>query len=602
MKTPSLSIHALALALAPPLALAVGCTNTSDSGDATLSVAVTDAPSDELESFEVDFASIELFEEDGGTVDVLSSPVRVDLTTLADASQLLNVLAVPPGTYVRARVTLDFQQASAMLTGQTAPAAVLDADGLPLTGQRVLDVSLGALLRPSSGTHRLLELEFDLNQSVQVDTVGNQVLVEPALIPRVDPPQPKELLIAGGLLDVTPDFQTGSFGLEIQTLAQVPLGTVRIAVTPTTVFQVDGVPLIGAAGLTALAGRPLGSWVQLAASLSVGPVGLTATYVEAGTGTYNGGTDIVEGHVIGRVGGPGANATLMVLGYGENAAHTAFQFNTTFTVDVSFANTRVVRRGASTALDTDALNVGQRVRIFGSLGGTVMNATATDAVVRPQPTRVLGFANGPIAGGTLSVDVARIGLRDQAVFNWNEGGATPPNPMALVADTGGSNPGGIAASTAVELIGHFPPIDDATEDFDASIVINRDLAPSLWLLFDRPFGLSVTTLPSPTEITFQLSGAPVLGELAVVDRGFVGVQAIPFTPDPVVRPKGPLGLYLLRDRQTGALQLFLEFEDFASSLAQFQGLGADVFNFSAIGDWDATTNALSAGIVLAVVD
>ena len=60
-----------ALVLAPFLALQGACTETSSSGGATLTVAVTDASSDELESFEVDFFSIRLFDGGGGTVDVL---------------------------------------------------------------------------------------------------------------------------------------------------------------------------------------------------------------------------------------------------------------------------------------------------------------------------------------------------------------------------------------------------------------------------------------------------------------------------------------------------------------------------------------------------
>ena len=82
-------------ALTALLVLVAGCTSGGGDGDtAPLTLAVTDAAS-------------------GATVGALPAPVVVDLVTLAEVSQVLNVLNVPLGLYTQATVTLDFDQAKA---------------------------------------------------------------------------------------------------------------------------------------------------------------------------------------------------------------------------------------------------------------------------------------------------------------------------------------------------------------------------------------------------------------------------------------------------------------------------------------------------------
>src|SRR5206468_5160672 len=105
-------------------------------------------------------------------------------------------------------------------------------------------------------------------------------------------------------------------------------------------------------------------------------------------------------------------------------SHTIFQFNTSFTVTASFANTKVVRFAENQAFDTDDLNVGQRVRIFGTLTGTNLDATTARSVARMQPTWVLGHANAAPAPPDLEIDLARVDVRQQSVFNWPASGTT----------------------------------------------------------------------------------------------------------------------------------------------------------------------------------
>ena len=570
----------------------------SEEPTAALSVALTDAASDELASFVVDVVSIELERSGGARVGVLPDPVTVDLLTLEETSQILNVMNVPAGRYTAADVTFDFSAASAYLIGESNPATIVDGDGLAIPSTLTLPISIGNLLDAQVGRHRILELDFDLDQSVLVDAATNTVAVEPTIVMRVDRNDPKDLVLGGDL--VAFDSAQSTFDLELRG----PNGAlVAVVADAATVYQINGAPSQGASGFADLTALATGTWVQVYGDIDPLEARIEARYVEAGTGTYNGGSDIVEGHVVGRVGGAGGDAVLMVLGHSNNAAHTSFNFNTTFTVSTSFANTTVVRRGALQSFDTDDINIGQRVRVFGALSGTTLDASLAQDVVRLQPTRILGYADDAIQGNELGLDLVRVGLRDEAAFLWSEGGTTPVDPDAVVADVAGLGTGlGIMAGTAVEVVGFFSAVDDDLADFLGTSVINRDLAPSLMLVTDRTNGMSIQPTVSASEIRFAISGSPVFGEFTLIDRGLIGALPLPATPEPTVVPQGGLGIFVLRDRTTGAVSLHLDFADFATALDGLLAQGAVIYNFAALGSYDETANSLSVGLIGVALD
>lgn len=584
------------------LALA-GCSSESSdpSAGGLVTLALTDAASDELTSFCVDIVSVRLTKQSGAVASVLAQPIRVDLVTLADISQLLNVLRVPVGRYTAAEVTLDFTDAEAWIVGETSEALLLDGNGVALTGQQTLPIEISGGFTAALNRARVLELDFDLDQSVMVDAGANTVYVEPAIVTRVDRSDPKPFLVAGALEAV--DTGAATLAIELQTLAQEPIRDVTVGVDSATLYQVDGAPALGSAGMTALSGLSAGAWVQLLGTVDLTTGAITADYVEAGVGTYNGGTDIVEGHVVDRVGGAGANATLTVIGHSTNAAHTTLQFNTVFTVNTSFSNTTTVAHAASTVRDTDDLTVGQRVRLFGALSGTTLDMVSGTSVARVQPTRVLGHATSAPSGGVLELDLVRVELRPESAFQWSSGGATPPDPNAFaVLATGLATGLGIGANTAVEARGYFAPIDDASQDFLALTVTNRDDAPSAVLIADRDAGYTVTPSASSGTFTIGVSGTAGPGEIAVVDKGFVGATPLPTSPPLSVLAHPTLGFYGVRHRGTGAVTWFTDFEDYVTSLETEFGLGASLFNCAAIGAYDEASNEVTAGICYVVLE
>jgi hypothetical protein len=576
----------------------------SGGADTSLTLAITDSASDDVASFTVDVTSVQLTKLGGAVVDLVSSPTTIDLATLTDTSQILSGGTVPPGTYLAATITLDFTNAQCMLVGQTTPATINDSAGNPLTGPVVLPIHFGSgPLRCPFNRHKLLEFDFDLNQSVLSDTVGNTVAVEPAFVMHVDPLAPKPLVAFGTLTSV--DTATNTFVGDLKTLGGTTITSATFHVRTTTVYQIDGVPTQGSAGLTAFSAVPASTWIQCYGAIDPVSPNIEVAFLEAGTGTYNGGTDIVEGLITDRTGAAGTDPQLTVLGHSNNAGHTIFQFNTSFLVSASFANTKVVRLGGSTAYDGDDLNVGQRVRVFGTLAGTNMDATAATDVIREQPTWVLGHANGAPGATDLEIGLSRVDQRDQSLFTWASSGTPPTDPAhfnILVNNLGlGLN---IVATTPVAARGFFPAIDDVNEDFQATALANLSLVPSLMLVRNRPAGQTVAVAATPTQITLTIAGAaPVPGECAIIDQPLIGSAPLPTNPVPKITDStvGPR-YYTIRDKQTGITTIYLLFADFSAAVDHLVSAGAIFDQVAAVGVYASTTNTIAAQLATVVVD
>ena len=74
-----------------------------------------------------------------------------------------------------------------------------------------------------------------------------------------------------------------------------------------------------------------------------------------------------------------------------------------------------------------------RTRAGASFAGFLLDASAVTGVIRMQPTRVFGFAAGGPSGGTLTLDLDRVELRDESTFTWSSSGTTSPDPTREIA-------------------------------------------------------------------------------------------------------------------------------------------------------------------------
>jgi hypothetical protein len=578
---------------------------TSGGGNPSLSFAVTDSPSEDVQSFTVTVTDMTLTKLGGTQVGILSTPATVDLAALSDVSQVINGLTVPAGTYIGGSITIDFSTSQCFLNGQTTAAAIQDAAGNPLNGQVTLPLDFGQtpLLCPFN-RHLLLEYDFDLNQSCVTDTVANTISIDPAFVMHVDPSSPKPLLLMGTVTSV--DAGMNTFVGQLRTLGGTAITPVTVTVTNTTVYQIDGVSATGATGLTALAGvaMPDVTWFEALGAINPLTEEIIASVVYAGHGTYNGGDDIIEGHILDRTGAPGTDATLTVIGHSNEANHTVFQFDTTFTVNTSFANTKVLKQGIDAALQTDDLNVGQRVRLFGTVTGTTMDATAATSVARMQFTNVFGHAISPPASGDLEVDLSKVDLRPETAFTWADAGTPPTDPRHFHEAVGNLGNGlGIVAATPVWARGFFPSVSDTGPDFQATSLANLNQVPSLMFVRNRPGGLTVVATAQPASISLHITGTAGAGEVAVIDQPFVGSSPLATSPDPTILPIGGAAprLYMISDKTLNKMTFYILFTSFSQALAQKLGVGATLDQISAVGVYDSSTNEITASLACAVV-
>jgi hypothetical protein len=364
-----------------------------------------------------------------------------------------------------------------------------------------------------------------------------------------------------------------------------------------TVYQVSGSVYMGPNGLGALSSLTPGTtrvFVQGALDPFEGK--FIAAAVESGAGTFGNGQDWVEGLIIGRSSGAGSDTTLTVLGRSRNVTSQVRTFNTSHTVQVSYANSKVLRRGAGNQLTTDALQVGQRIIAFGSLSGTVLNATAATGVVRMIRTSVYGIAAGAPVGNRLTLNLVRIGLRPIGLFNFTVAAVPEANPAAYTVDVTGMDTTGVTTGTRIRALGWMNPVGvSADPDLGAVSIVNRSTqAKFLFTLWPSASQAQVTSV-NATSIALDVSGAL----LKLVDDGF-GPVTLQNTPAPTIQPAGLFGIY--RIIHNGGVELHFMFGTFASSLNARLTPSTWVRRISALGTYDGQTQTFGAGIMTVVLD
>ncbi len=603
------------------------------SSAATLTFSVTDSGADQFTSFFLDLTSIQARSADGAVTTIFSGVQRIDLASLRDASQVLNLVSLPPAQYDQVAVTIDFSHAECILVGQSFPALILDGDGNPRSRSERYEVEVFDPIQGVIGENRSVELDFGSARAMEVDAAANEVRFEPVPAVRVDRLDSKPLVMDGRLATV--DEIGGFFETELTTSAGATVSFVTITGTSETVFLIDEVLSAGLDGLMALASVSAGTPVRVHGQVDFFSSRMLASHIEVGTSTPVGGLDIMEGQVVGRIGGAGEDVTLTVIGKGSTADSADTLVNSTFTVLASFPDTKVLQEGAAEYANTNALNIGQTVRVFGSLAGTMMDATRATDIVKILPTRIVGFAVNPPAGETLTMDLERVAATSEEEFNWSEGGATPPDPDALTVKV---NPLSffleIIAGGRVEAFGAFRPVDDAEQDFEAEQLFNRNNS-YLVVVRDRNGGLKLTPtievgqLPTtPASITLLLERTPTAEEVARVDLGFAGSQDLPpdaplviaVLPVPldqigVIPDEEEVRIFSICRRFDGACFVFRQFKitnQFEDEFNQFQafadrlntelGRGAVIYDIQVVGNYVALENRIDAQLVSVVLD
>ncbi|MCB9879302.1 MAG: DUF4382 domain-containing protein [Planctomycetes bacterium] len=578
----------LALALlSASLTLFGGCSSGGAGGageTGTVTLALTDSATDELTQFEVDVDAVTFHKAGGATVSVLPRATRVDFLQLESLSELVAVGSLPAGFYDRMTLSLDFSTASVLIVGQTTPAAVLDQDGDPITGVFDVEVDLTTGARPfvRAGRGHLFVLDLDLDQSVAVDAGGNSVTFAPVWTVANDTDAARPVLTSGTLQSI--DLANDTFYVERRAVDDTVIDVFAVRSSSTTIYQLGGVVSLGDFGLGQLSGF-LGQHVFVQGTFDRQAGAVDALAVETGAGVVGNGQDWVFGHVVARSGGPGADATLTVLGRSRDLGTGTRRYNTLHQVDVSFADTKVLRRGFGATYASDDVNVGQLVWIFGDLTGTAMDATGADGVVRMVQTSIFGTANGAVVGGELSLDVLRFDRRDVSLFDFDVSGTVQADPAALTIDVTGLATSGIDSGTNLRVLGFVSAVDASGADASAVALVDRTAGPKLLQCGWAPAADGVLGT-SGSAVTIDVAAATI----AFVRDGFAPTT-LAASPTPTLVGLGSVGFY--RIVQRGGVSLYTSFDAFRTAVASRAGTAA-VRHVNALGRFDAGTQVFSA--------
>jgi len=591
--------------------LAAGCGGSSSSNNsAALSVALADAPSDDVTSFNLTVSAISITSSTGAVKSLLATPIVVDLASLSTFSQLVDLELIDPGMYTSASITVNFTSpTSCFLKGQTTPAALVDDLGVPLTGSMTLPLDFTASpFNAVTGQHHVMELDFDLNQMLSVDLAGNSVEVVPTVQARFDRTDQNALAAFGEGVSI--NLTSSSGVLELESLAKVQLRQIALAFDVNTVYHVNGVPFVGSTGLSALGSNNIGTWFQAFGIPQPGFQSILVTYIEAGTGTFQGGDDLVDGYVVDGTGVPGTDPSYTVLGTSSNSAGVVTHVNTSFTVNGSFTNSHFLLRGSSSAFTGNSINVGQHIQAYGTLSLTTLDATgaAGTGILRALATKMSGTAVAPLGGTngtTLFLDLARVGPLDQALFTWPDSGATPPNPANFAIELGtlGSSLTIVPGTTPFVVTGNLKSIDNVLPEIaTATSVQDVTSKPVVLSLRDRANGFTVATATTGGLIDFTITGVQGLDETASLDSGFQGVVPLPLgPPDPTVVAGTAPSIYTIFHGATNTTASFALFGDFVTALGKALAGTETLRNFAATGSFAGGTNAFAADSATAVL-
>jgi hypothetical protein len=569
----------------------------SSLGDGTVQMAVTDAPSDQLDLFEVDVNSVTLHRLDGAVTEVLPAVQRVDLADLVALSELLTAATVREGAYDRVALTLDFRTAAVHVVGAATNATVLDRDGNSFTGTTRIEVEFPGD-RPLVVTPRVMrfvELDFDLDASTVVDATANTVKVGSVLYAKAEPGDPKPVRSFGALLRT--DEANSTITYEVLRRRDAGHGPEHTVFTKDdTHFEVDGATADGAAGFALLAAKSIGTRLEIHGIFDPVTRRLVARAVAAGRGVFDGTRDLLDAIVVARTGGAGADATLTIRGTVVDTGHTA-TFHRPLTLNTSFANTRVVKRGDSSSHSTDDINVGQHIIAIGTLKpllGLFDASIAGQGLVRLVESDVEGAAAGAVSSGVLTVAAFHIGRLPVAAFDFHVGGTLLCDPTAMKIGTGALSLPNVGAGSAIVALGFFAPVTatDPTPDFDANAVVDRTNAASI-------LGVRWGTPTSTPFAAESAAGATVdisAASGAKVDVGLVAPTDLLGGSNPQIVPATAGGLFAVGEPGLGVTL----HHDFAAWLADIHrritraGHPVSMADLEATGRWDGTTRTLTA--------
>lgn len=566
-----------------------GGSDTTAGSNGQVAIALTDAPGD-FHAYSVDVLSITLTKANGTVVEVLPVSTRIDFAQLTELTEFVTIATIPSGSYVGARMRLDYANAEIMVedaSGNAVAAVARDAAGNPVTTFD-LDVRFDRQrpLTIVAGVPAHLTLDFNLAASNQVDVAATPpvVTVLPFLVADINPEWHKIHRVRGPLVNV--DVANSRFTLGIRPLAlrNGDLGRLTVTTDGNTQYEIDQIGYQGVAGLNTLALKPNGTATVAVGSVDPATRRFLASEVYAGSSVPYGTSDVVTGSVIARNGD-----TLTLRGASLERADGTYTFRDTMTVVIGDA-TKITRQLAPGQIYTkNDISVGQRLLAFGTLSGApgAQSLDASNGLARMLISSVTATVNN-IGGGEIELALQTINGRRVALYNFAGTGSNPANdadPAHYQVSTGTLSLTGINIGTPVRVRGFVRPFGLASANFEAQTVIDVTQAPAAMAVVWTPASGTPFSSIDSSGLTLNLNGSPTIHHVL---RG--GVLTDLIASSPRVVPLDPSrGLYAVGS--AGTVTVYTDFDLYQQALATELANSRTVRGFGGYGSYtDATTS------------
>jgi hypothetical protein len=473
-------------------------------------------------TYRVTLVSVALQQSSGSaSQNVLPSPVSIDLVQSTNFSEILGSSSVTKGTYTGVTVTLDYSNAVIVYDNDTLA-------GMPLkpqfaNGQGAGQISLSLQFDPASplvitkGNTSQLSLDFLLSASNSVNPTAASVTVNPVLAASTLPIDTKlgrlRGLLSGATADITSSSTSASTSATTTTTGTYTTGikpfdglvsgagSMSVSPTPTTIFEINGTPAIGTAGITAMAALSPGTWtvaygtlasttntttipvtttpdttdtsdgstsvfgttgdttstdtntIPLATSFTTTTsVSFTPTQILAGSSVQGGGYDRISGVVTARNG----NAlTVPSATWTTSAGVTSYVHGTTTITGGPGTAIILPAQAAVQANSGEQVSVGSVIDAFGTAtegSSGLVSLDVSKGRVRLENTVASGLVTNP-GTGLLTVNLSTLGGRlviPPDPFNFGGTNSVPTNYVASTSDLDLTNS---IAGTPVELTG-----------------------------------------------------------------------------------------------------------------------------------------------------
>ena len=600
-------------------ALLASCSGNTNISYGTAVVTLSNESRD-FSSYIVGIDLITMTRNDGVAVPVLGTPVRVDLVTVHDLTELVGAPAIPVGTYTTLTMTLDYNAATITVDVNGVPTVVSpqDTKGNLMTTAFLtvtFDPKNQLVINGGAGTRLAIDVNLAASNTVNLSASTPTVTVQP-FVTATAAPADQTVMRARGIFVISQpsssDYIVNMRPFNDQLSA---LGALTVNTTSSTYFNINGVAYTGAAGLTAmqslLISAPIAAYGTLGSFSTITP-SFNATAVYAGTSLESPIADYVTGTVSAVSGDTvTVHGASVVPRIGTTLLPTYYLPN----IPVTVGPTTIVGAdgAAPSGLSTHSISVGQLITVSGlatvdsttgvptSLDATGTAPSAPPATVRLQPTPVWGTLNSA-ASGSMSLDVLSLGNFAPGALTFTGTGTSSANDAVATSyavSTPGIDESATPAATLLRAVGVVTPFGSAPPDFTASAVTPGTSIPqTLVVEWENGGAASPFSSASSAGLVVDLSNAHLSSTIHYIATGptTTDLKTLPASPTIAFASGSALTLAVGGPpvSNTVAIEVFNSASGFATQLSSSLNGTNLVYRLVCVGQYSSATNTFTA--------